>query len=91
MYSVYIGLLIEIIQPYVGRDRSVVDFLYDVLGVVFSIIFFSKPNRTNHTSALLLLVAFLSLATVFRMSKLFLWWKIISLLFYQVLILLKSR
>ena len=33
LFSIFIGFLIECIQPYVGRDRSILDFYYDCIGI----------------------------------------------------------
>lgn len=71
-FSVSIGILIELIQPYFGRDRSLIDVIYDVVGVGFSILFFS----VNIYSKRSLMVCFFLIVSAFPLFKYWLWWQV---------------
>lgn len=72
VFSVSIGILIELIQPYLGRDRSLVDVVYDVIGVGFSILFFSVNIHSKRT----LMVSFFLIVSAFPLFKYWLWWQV---------------
>ena len=74
--SVVIGLLIEFIQPYFGRNRSAIDFIYDLLGIIFSIIIYKKPDCSYFKSNFLMLISFLVLAWGWPMFKFYIGWQI---------------
>ena len=42
LFAFFIGIVIEIAQPYVGRDRSLIDVIYDLLGCSAAGIFHSR-------------------------------------------------
>jgi hypothetical protein len=76
LFSIFVGFLIECIQPYVGRNRSALDFYYDVVGVLFSAIFFFRINTSPKKPTTILLILFFSLATAFPVFKMYVWWQI---------------
>ena len=76
IFSITIGLLIELIQPNFGRDNSVLDFSYDVLGVTFSALFFAQKSPAAIKIKVLLLCIFLGISSLIPLYKLELWWKV---------------
>tara|TARA_R110001592_G_scaffold113322_1_gene312361 strand:- start:6707 stop:7621 length:915 start_codon:yes stop_codon:yes gene_type:complete len=75
-FSISVGLFIELVQPYFGRDKSILDFSYDILGVVFSALFFSQLAATSTKIKVFLLSTFICLSCLIPSLKLSLWWKI---------------
>jgi hypothetical protein len=76
LFSISFGLFIEFVQPYFGRDKSSLDFSYDILGVLFSALFFSQKGRYKTKTRLFLLIIFISLSSLIPFLKLSLWWKV---------------
>lgn len=76
LFSILIGFLIECVQPYIGRDRSVLDFYYDCIGVLFSAIFFIRTTTKPRKAASFLLILLSCLALAFPAFRLYLWWQI---------------
>lgn len=76
LFSILIGLLIEYIQPYFGRNRSILDFYYDIIGVLFSAIFYIRINTNRRKSASFLLILFFCLSIALPVFRMYLWWQI---------------
>ena len=74
--SITIGLVIELVQPYFGRDKSVLDFSYDVLGVTFSALFFAQKRASAIKIKVLLLSMFVGISSFIPLYKMELWWKV---------------
>lgn len=74
--AITIGLVIELVQPYFGRDKSILDFSYDVLGVTFSALFFTQKSASATTIKVLLLSLFVGISSFFPLYKMELWWKV---------------
>lgn len=76
IFSIAIGLVIELVQPNFGRDNSVLDFSYDVLGVTFSALFFAQNSASATKVKVLLVGIFVGISSVIPLYKMELWWKV---------------
>lgn len=75
IFSIVIGLLIECIQPYIGRDRSLLDFYYDIIGVLFSAVIYLKIHSTPTRHTAYLFIIFICLVSAFPAFRSYLWWQ----------------
>lgn len=76
IFSITVGLAIELVQPYFGRDKSILDFSYDVLGVTFSALFFAQKSASATKIKVLLLSMFVGISSFIPLYKMELWWKV---------------
>lgn len=76
MISLTVGILIEIVQPYFGRNRSAIDLYYDVVGICFSSIFYLRKNSSPKKTLYSTLIFFVCLASAIPAFRLWLWWQI---------------
>lgn len=76
LFSISVGLFIEFVQPYFGRDRNIMDFAYDILGVVFSVLFFIQKGASSTRINIFVLSIFICLSGYIPLSKVYLWWTI---------------
>ncbi len=47
LFCLLVGLSVELIQPYVGRERSLMDFIYDFLGCSAALLWYLAKFRTS--------------------------------------------
>lgn len=76
LFSISFGLFIELVQPYFGRNKSSLDFSYDILGVVFSALFFNLSGTATTKVKAFVLSVFICLSSLIPLFKISLWLKI---------------
>ncbi|KZZ17994.1 hypothetical protein A3749_04055, partial [Oleiphilus sp. HI0078] len=50
LFCLSFGLLVELVQPYVGRERSLIDFVYDVFGCLAALLWYLARFRSTSRS-----------------------------------------
>lgn len=74
--ALFIGTGIEIVQPYIGRDRSLLDLTYDLLGILFACFIHRYAGRVRPRTVLFACLFFVAAGLGFPAYRSILFWQI---------------